>query len=89
MNLKHLIISLIFITCSSTAFTHALPEALSSEYYFEDELGLSFDKPLCLATPPQETSLYVVEKGGRIYKIEDLKKPKKQLFLDFSSKFTC
>lgn len=86
MNPKLLSTLFIVITYFTPAFTHALPEALNSEYFFEDELGLSFEKPLCLASPPQESSLYVVEKEGRIYKIEDLSDPQKTLFLDISSK---
>lgn len=79
-------IFLIFICALTTAQAHALPDALNSQYSFTDELELSFEQPVCLTSPPAQSSLYVVEKGGRIYVIEDLKKPQKTLFLDISSK---
>lgn len=67
-------------------FSHNLPEALSSQYYFEDFLNLDFEKPVAIATPPGESSLYVIEKEGRIYEIANLDQPKKTLFMDIESK---
>ena len=63
------------------------PAELTSSLQFEDFLGgLTFSNPVCLRTPPGENSLYVVEKPGRVYLIEDVNNPQKQLFLDISSK---
>ena len=63
-----------------------LPPELPSEtgYGTEDALGLVFDQPLCIATPPGETQrLFVCEKTGRVIVVTDLKAtPKKNVFLD-------
>jgi uncharacterized repeat protein (TIGR03806 family) len=65
---------------------HNLPHALNSQYYFDDFLKLKFNKPISALSPPGSSSLFVVEKEGKIFKIENLKNPKKELFLDFSHK---
>lgn len=63
------------------------PSELSSAFQFKDFLnGMVFTRPVCLRTPPGETSLYVVEKGGRVYLINNVNNPQKQLFLDIRSK---
>lgn len=48
--------------------------------------AVQFDRPVCIATPPGETRLFVVERAGRIWVINDLAAPTKQLFLDLTSK---
>jgi uncharacterized repeat protein (TIGR03806 family) len=49
--------------------------------------GLTFDAAVALASPPGETNrLFVVEKGGRIYVLNNLAAPSKTLFLDLSSR---
>jgi uncharacterized repeat protein (TIGR03806 family) len=46
--------------------------------------GVVFDRPVCIASPPGETRLFVVERVGRIWVINNLSAPAKQLFLDIS-----
>ena len=48
--------------------------------------GISFDRPVCIAAAPGETRLFVVERFGRVWVINDLANPTKQLFLDISSR---
>jgi uncharacterized repeat protein (TIGR03806 family) len=47
--------------------------------------GIQFDKPVCVASPPGETRLFVVERYGRIWVINDLVHPVKQLFMDITA----
>lgn len=66
---------------------HNFPEAISSGYFLDDLFkDISFEKPVALRTPPNEKSLYIVEKTGKIFKIENLSNPKKELFLDISER---
>lgn len=60
----------------------------SGQYELVDLLpGLEFDRPVCVATPPGETNrLFVVERVGRIWVINDLNSPSKELFLDISAR---
>jgi hypothetical protein len=60
----------------------------SGEYELAEMLpGITFDKPVCVATPPGETNrLFVVERVGRIIVINDLNNPQKSVFLDITSK---
>lgn len=49
--------------------------------------GLTFDKPVALATPAGETNrLFIVEQTGRIQVITNLAAPTKSLFLDLSDR---
>jgi uncharacterized repeat protein (TIGR03806 family) len=48
--------------------------------------GISFDRPVCVATAPGETRLFVVERVGRVWVIADLANPTKELFLDISGR---
>lgn len=49
--------------------------------------GVTFDSAVALASPPGETGrLFVVEKGGAIYVLNNLVAPSKTLFLDISSR---
>jgi uncharacterized repeat protein (TIGR03806 family) len=49
--------------------------------------GLLFDSAVALSTPRGETNrLFVVEKGGRIYVLNNLAAPTKSLFLDISGR---
>src|SRR5437868_6634499 len=49
--------------------------------------GLTFDRPLCIVSPPGETNrLFIVEKGGSIQVITNLLMPSKKLFLDITSR---
>jgi glucose/arabinose dehydrogenase len=49
--------------------------------------GLTFTNPVCLASPPGETSrLFIVEKTGRIVVITNLAAPTRTIFMDISSK---
>jgi len=51
--------------------------------------GLSFDNPVCLATPPRETNrLFILEKGGTIVVITNLAAPTRSIFLDLTSRVT-
>src|SRR4051794_3677284 len=48
--------------------------------------GLTFTNPVCLASPPGETSrLFIVEKKGRIVVITNLAAPTRTIFMDISS----
>jgi glucose/arabinose dehydrogenase len=48
--------------------------------------GLEFDQPLDIVTAPGEpSSLYVLEKTGRIIRIPDVAKPTRTVFLDLSA----
>src|SRR4051794_40952652 len=48
--------------------------------------GLTFTNPVCLASPPGETSrLFIVEKGGRIVVITNLAAPTRTIFMDIST----
>ena len=45
--------------------------------------GIAFDQPVAISSPPGETnSLYIAERGGRIFVIPDLTDPKPEVFLD-------
>ena len=46
--------------------------------------GIVFDRPVCVASPPGDTRLFVIERVGRIWVINDLSAPTKQLFLDIT-----
>jgi uncharacterized repeat protein (TIGR03806 family) len=46
--------------------------------------GMLFDRPVCVASPPGDTRLFVVERVGRIWVVTNLAFPTKQLFLDIS-----
>ena len=63
-----------------------LPPELPSAtgYGTEDALGLKFDQPLCIVTPPGETQrLFVCEKTGKVVVVTDLSStPKRDVFLD-------
>src|ERR1051325_1600848 len=49
--------------------------------------GLSFGRPLCLASPPGETNrLFVLEQGGHMYVITTLASPNITTFLDLSGR---
>src|SRR5262245_16555924 len=48
--------------------------------------GIQFDRPVCIATPPGETRLFVVERTGRIWVINNLTNSTKQLFMDISGR---
>ena len=61
------------------------PYAYAAEDAFPNEV--TFDSPVALATPPGETNrLFVVERAGRIYVLNNLASPTKTLFLDISSR---
>jgi glucose/arabinose dehydrogenase/mono/diheme cytochrome c family protein len=60
------------------------PNRYSTEPAFP---GLAFDAAVALASPPGETNrLFVVEKTGRIYVLNNLAAPAKTLFLDLSGR---
>ncbi len=68
--------------------TLVLPEEPSLYGYDVENAfpGLSFVKPVALATQPGNGErLFVVEQDGRIYVINDVNNPTKTLFLDHSS----
>jgi hypothetical protein len=49
--------------------------------------NLSFQQPLALATPPNETNrLFIVEQVGRIIVLTNLANPTRTVFLDLSAK---
>jgi glucose/arabinose dehydrogenase len=48
--------------------------------------GVQFDRPVAIASPPGDTRLFVVERAGRIWIVNDLGAPTKTLFLDLTSK---
>ena len=55
-------------------------------YEFVDALGLQFDAPVALATPPGETNrLFVVELGGRVTVVTNLAAPTRTVLLDLGS----
>jgi glucose/arabinose dehydrogenase/mono/diheme cytochrome c family protein len=59
----------------------------AGEYDLADLMpGIEFDRPVCVATPTGETRLFVIERVGRIWAIDDLNAPVKTLFLDITSK---
>lgn len=60
----------------------------SGAYELVDEFpGLVFDRPVAVATPPGENNrLFVVERGGRIWAINNLASPVKELFLDITDR---
>jgi uncharacterized repeat protein (TIGR03806 family) len=63
----------------------AAPSSTAGQFELADLLpGAQFDKPVCVATPPGETRLFVVERFGRIWVINDIAHPAKQLFMDIS-----
>lgn len=70
--------------------TLKFPAALSSpsgQYQLAELMtGISFDRPVCIANPPNDTRLFVVERAGRIWVISDIANPQKQLFMDISSR---
>lgn len=47
--------------------------------------GMQFDRPVCIASPPGENRLFVVERVGRIWVINSLSVPTKTLFLDITN----
>lgn len=52
-------------------------------YRLVDVLGLAFEQPVAIATPPGETNrLFVVEQPGRIVVITNLAAPTRTVFLD-------
>jgi glucose/arabinose dehydrogenase len=56
-------------------------------YVTEDALGLKFEQPIGLVSPPGETErLFVLEKPGRILVITDLAHPRPHVFLDLRSR---
>jgi glucose/arabinose dehydrogenase len=59
-------------------------------YKLVDAFGeLSFFTPVCIVSPPGESNrVFIVEKAGEIYVINDLANPTKTLFLDLTSKVT-
>ena len=60
------------------------PYSYSTEAAFP---GVTFDSAVALASPPGETNrLFVVEKAGRIYVLNNLAAPSKTLFLDISDR---
>src|SRR5436189_2298855 len=63
---------------------------LQDPYQYSTEAafpGVSFDSAVALASPPGETNrLFVVEKAGRIYVLNNLAVPSKTLFLDISDR---
>jgi len=69
-----------------------LPPELPSTtgYGTADALGLKFEQPVCIATPPGETGrLFVCEKTGRVMVVTDLDRaPKKNVFLDLPAMLT-
>jgi glucose/arabinose dehydrogenase/mono/diheme cytochrome c family protein len=71
---------------SAPVVVPTLPPELPSAtgYATEDALGLKFDQPLCIATPPGETQrLFVCEKTGKLVVVTDLNStPKRDVFLD-------
>jgi glucose/arabinose dehydrogenase/mono/diheme cytochrome c family protein len=70
----------------SSPVVPTLPPELPSAtgYGTEDALGLKFDQPLCIVTPPGETQrLFVCEKTGKVVVVTDLSStPKRDVFLD-------
>lgn len=51
--------------------------------------GLSFNNPVCLATPPGETNrLFILEKTGTIIVITNLAVPTRTIFLDMANRVT-
>ncbi len=63
----------------------------SGQYELGEALpGISFDRPVCVATPPGETNrLFVVERVGRVMAIHNLASPTKELFLDLTAKVSA
>lgn len=62
----------------------ASPEISEGGYVLTNAFpGLTFNKPVAIATPRGETNrLFVVERGGRILVIHDLRNPAAEVFLD-------
>jgi len=71
--------------------TLLFPNSLSTttgDYAFGELFpGIVFDRPVYVTTPAGETNrLFVVERAGRIWVINDLGAPAKTLFMDISSR---
>ncbi|MCM8537056.1 MAG: PQQ-dependent sugar dehydrogenase [Lentisphaeraceae bacterium] len=78
---------LVSVSAREANTTLNFPAELTSAYQVQNAFNnLSFSSPVALRTPPGEESLYVVEKIGRVYLLEDLGSPQKQLVLDISQK---
>ena len=49
--------------------------------------GLTFNGPICMATPPGETNrLFILERAGRVTVITNLSAPNRTVFMDISSR---
>jgi glucose/arabinose dehydrogenase len=64
------------------------PTTAAGSYALVDAFpNLTFDRPVCIATPPGETNrLFVVERAGRVIVITNLANPTKTVFLDLTSR---
>lgn len=81
-----LVVSTVFAASRQANNTLAFPQEPFS-YKLEDAFpGVVFDGAVAFATPPGETNrLFVVERTGSIYVINNLASPTKTLFLDLTS----
>src|SRR5437868_15070144 len=70
---------------STLKFPAVLSSAPGQLEAVELMLGVQFDKSVCVASPPGETRLFVVERYGRVWVINDLANPVKQLFMDITN----
>src|SRR5207253_2723034 len=69
--------------------TLKFPAAITStgQYELVDLLpNIQFDRPVCVASPPGSQRLFVVERVGRVWLINDLNAPAKELFLDLTDR---
>jgi uncharacterized repeat protein (TIGR03806 family) len=93
--LKSISLSLSFLLCVSsraqiqrmgnnTLNFPATPQQQTGDYILKDAFpGLYFNKPVAIRTPPGESNLlYVVERAGRVLRIENLTNPVVSVFLD-------
>lgn len=74
---------------ANTTLTFPLePTSAAGAYVVADVFpNLTFDRPVCIATPPGETNrLFVVERAGRVIVITNLANPSKTVFLDITSR---
>ena len=57
------------------------------QYELKDAFpNLTFDRPVCIATPPGETNrIFVIERVGRIITVTNFANPVKEVFLDMSA----
>jgi uncharacterized repeat protein (TIGR03806 family) len=63
------------------------PSTATGQYQLVELMpGVSFDRPVCIANAPNDTRLFVVERAGRIWVINDIANPQKEMFLDISSR---